>query len=139
MTLKMSFILLLVKVLTTSLTVGTGNSGGIFMPSLFMGAMLGQCYGMITNLVFPKFTAPASAYALVGMAAFFSGAVRAPITAILIIFEMTGNYNLVLPLMLTTVSSSLFSKWLSEDTIYTKKLTRRGIAPKNKHNRHSQN
>jgi CIC family chloride channel protein len=82
-------------------------------------------------MIFPEFTAPASAYALVGMAAFFSGAVRAPITSILIIFEMTGNYHLILPLMLTTVASSLFSKWLSEDTIYTTKLSRKGINLKN--------
>jgi chloride channel protein, CIC family len=131
LTLKMSFILLLIKMLATSLTVGTGNSGGIFAPSLFMGAMLGQCYGTIVNQIFPNITAPASAYALVGMAAFFSGAVRAPITSILIIFEMTGNYNLVLPLMLATVASSLFSKRLGEDTIYTARLTRKGINLKN--------
>jgi CIC family chloride channel protein len=113
--------------LATSITVGSGNSGGIFAPSLFMGVMLGQCYGIMVNYLFPGQVAPAGVYALVGMAAFLSGAVRAPITSILIIFEMTGNYNLVLPLMLTTVSSSLFSKWISKNTIYTEKLARQGI------------
>ena len=96
-----------------------------------MGAMLGQCYGIIVNLIFPNFVSPASAYALVGMAAFFSAAVRAPITSIMIIFEMTGSYHLILPLMLASVASSLSSKWLSEDTIYTAKLTRKGINLKN--------
>lgn len=139
LTFKMAFMLFLLKILATSLTVGSGNSGGIFAPSLFMGAMLGECFGILVNHIFPDFTAPAGAYALVGMAAFFSGVARAPITSILIIFEMTGNYNLVLPLMLTTVSSSLFSKWLSEDTIYTEKLTRRGISIKNIRNANSQN
>ena len=131
---KMALVLFLLKMLATSLTVGSGNSGGIFAPSLFMGAMLGECFGLIANHLFPGSATPAEVYALVGMAAFFSGAVRAPITSILMIFEMTGNYNLVLPLMLTAVSSSLFSKWLSEDTIYTKKLTRQGINLKNNRN-----
>ena len=132
LTLKIAFIMLVLKMLATSITVGTGNSGGIFAPSLFMGAMLGECFGIVVNFLLPDATAPAGVYALVGMAAFLSGAVRAPITAILIIFEMTGNYNLVLPLMLTAVSSSLFSKWLSEDTMYTEKLTRQGIDLKTK-------
>lgn len=136
---KMAMLLFLIKMLATSITVGSGNSGGIFAPSLFMGAMLGECFGIIANQLFPGSVAPAEAYALVGMAAFFSGAVRAPITSILMIFEMTGNYNLVLPLMLTAVSSSLFSKWLSEDTIYTEKLTRQGINLKHKRNIASQN
>ncbi len=130
--LKIAFFMLILKMMATSITVGSGNSGGIFAPSLFMGAMLGECFGIVVNFLLPDATAPAGVYALVGMAAFLSGAVRAPITAILIIFEMTGNYNLVLPLMLTTVSSSLFSKWLSENTMYTEKLTRQGIDLKTK-------
>ena len=134
LTLKIAFFMLALKMLATSITVGSGNSGGIFAPSLFMGAMLGECFGIVVNFLLPGATSPAGVYALVGMAAFLSGAVRAPITSILIIFEMTGNYNLVLPLMLTTVSSSLFSKWLSDDTIYTKKLTRQGINLKSKRN-----
>jgi len=127
MAFRVSIILLLLKMMTTALTVGTGNSGGVFAPSLFMGAMLGQCFGILINLTFPETSSPPGVYAVVGMAAFFSGAVRAPITSILIILEITGNYNLILPLMLTTVSSSLISKWISEDTIYTAKMTRKGI------------
>ena len=125
--LKIAFFLLLLKMLATTITLGSGNSGGIFAPSLFMGAMLGQSFGLLVNHLLPGFTAPAGAYALVGMAAFFSGAARAPITSILILFEMTGNYHIILPLMMTTVVSTMVSKWLSKDTIYTLKLTRKGI------------
>ncbi len=115
------------KMLATVLTLGAGGSGGIFAPSLFMGAMMGSAFGRIVHVVFPTVTAPAGAYALVGMAAFFSGAAQAPVTAILILFEMTGDYRIVLPLMLATVISTLVSRILSRDSIYTLKLTRRGI------------
>jgi CIC family chloride channel protein len=119
--------LFIFKMLATILTLGAGGSGGIFAPSLFMGAMLGSAFGRIVHLMFPTVTAPAGAYALVGMAAFFSGAAHAPVTAILILFEMTGDYRIILPLMLATVISTLVSRILSRDSIYTLKLTRRGI------------
>jgi len=119
--------LFIFKMLATVLTLGAGGSGGIFAPSLFMGAMLGSAFGQIVNHMFPTVTAPAGAYALVGMAAVFSGAAQAPVTAILIIFEMTGDYRIILPLMLATVISTLGSRILSRDSIYTLKLTRRGI------------
>jgi len=115
------------KLLATVLTLGAGGSGGIFAPSLFMGAMMGSVFGLIAHQLFPSITAPAGAYALVGMAAFFSGAAHAPVTAILILFEMTGDYRIILPLMLATVISTLVSRALSRDSIYTLKLTRRGI------------
>jgi CIC family chloride channel protein len=115
------------KMLATVLTLGAGGSGGIFAPSLFMGAMMGDVFGQIAHQMFPAITAPAGAYALVGMAAFFSGAAHAPVTAILILFEMTGDYRIILPLMLATVISTLVSRVLSRDSIYTLKLTRRGI------------
>jgi CIC family chloride channel protein len=119
--------LFLFKMLATVLTLGAGGSGGIFAPSLFMGAMLGTIFGQITHHLFPSVTAPAGAYAMVGMAAFFSGAAHAPVTAILILFEMTGDYRIMLPLMLATVISTLVSRMLSRDSIYTLKLTRRGV------------
>jgi CIC family chloride channel protein len=115
------------KMLATVLTLGAGGSGGIFAPSLFMGAMMGTVFGQIAHQMFPAITAPAGAYALVGMAAFFSGSAHAPVTAILILFEMTGDYRIILPLMLATVISTLVSRVLSRDSIYTLKLTRRGI------------
>lgn len=119
--------LLVFKLLATIVTLGSGGSGGIFAPSLFMGAMLGDAFGKVVNLLFPGFTAPPGAYALVGMSAVFSGAAHAPATAILIMFEMTGDYRIILPLMLATVMSTLISRAISHESIYTLKLTRRGI------------
>ncbi|MFV9674688.1 MAG: chloride channel protein [Anaerolineales bacterium] len=124
---QVTLILFFLKMLATILTLGSGGSGGVFAPSLFMGAMLGVTFGQIVNLIFPSITAPAGAYALVGMAAFFSGAAHAPVTAILIMFEMTGDYKIILPLMLATVVSTLFSRLLNKESIYTLKLSRRGV------------
>jgi CIC family chloride channel protein len=119
--------LFVLKLLATVTTLGSGGSGGIFAPSLFMGAMLGSLFGEAAHHLFPSITAPAGAYAMVGMAAVFSGAAHAPVTAILILFEMTGDYNIILPLMLATVVSTLIARLLSNESIYTLKLTRRGI------------
>lgn len=126
-TIQVTFSLLLLKMLATLLTLGSGGSGGVFAPSLFMGAMLGATFGQVVNMLFPSITAPAGAYALVGMAAFFSGAAHAPVTAILILFEMTGDYHIILPLMLATVVSTIVSRILSKESIYTLKLSRRGV------------
>jgi len=125
--LQMTLGLFLLKILATIITLGSGGSGGVFAPSLFMGAMLGEAFGQIVGQIFPAITAPPGAYALVGMSAFFTGAAHAPVTAILILFEMTGNYQIILPLMLATVTSTLISKALSPESIYTLKLTRRGV------------
>ncbi|MFC1879133.1 chloride channel protein [Chloroflexota bacterium] len=125
--LQMTLGLLLMKFLATIITLGAGGSGGVFAPSLFMGAMLGEVFGQVMNMLFPEITAPPGAYALVGMAAFFSGVAHAPITAILILFEMTNDYAIILPLMLTTVIATLVSRFLSRESIYTLKLTRRGV------------
>jgi CIC family chloride channel protein len=120
-------ILLVAKLVATSITLGSGGSGGVFAPSLFMGAMLGGGFGLVVHGILPSTTASAGAYALVGMAAVFAGAARAPITAILILFEMTDNYLIILPLMLSTVISTLLAEQLSSESIYTLKLVRRGI------------
>ena len=120
-------VLLVGKVVATSLTIGIGGSGGVFAPSLFMGAMLGTAFGDVVHHAFPALTAPAGAYGLVGMGALFAGAARAPITAVLIIFELTGDYSIVLPLMTAIVLATGVSKHISRDTIYSLKLRRRGI------------
>lgn len=125
--LQVAFLLFILKLLATLFTLGSGNSGGIFAPSLFMGSMLGASFGNWATTAFPHITTGAGAYALVGMASFFSGATHAPMTAILILFEMTNNYQLILPLMLASVLSTIISRILSKDSIYTLKLTRRGI------------
>ncbi len=127
MTINMALFLLAGKILATCITLGSGGSGGIFAPSLFMGAMLGGSFGYIMNDIFPGIIGPCGAYALVGMAAFFSGAAHAPVTAIIILFEMTGDYAIILPLMLATVISALISQSISAESIYTLKLTRRGV------------
>jgi len=127
MAIKMALLLLTGKILATCITLGSGGSGGIFAPTLFMGAMIGGAFGHFMGLLFPEITGPCGAYALVGMAAFFGGAAHAPISAIIILFEMTGDYSIILPIMLTTVISTLVSQSISIESIYTLKLTRRGI------------
>ncbi|MFF9819776.1 chloride channel protein [Streptomyces sp. NPDC014006] len=121
-------ILLLVgKMVATSLTIGIGGSGGVFAPSLFIGAMLGAAYGAGVQHLLPGAAGPAGAYALVGMGAVFAGASRAPVTAVVILFELTGQYSIILPLMLAIVLATAISRLLTRDTIYTLKLRRRGI------------
>ncbi|GAB4435082.1 MAG: hypothetical protein Kow0031_16840 [Anaerolineae bacterium] len=115
------------KMLATDFTLGSGNSGGVFAPSLFMGAMLGGAFGSLAAMMMPTPVAPHGAYALVGMAALFAAATHAPITAIIIVFEMSGDYRLILPLMFATVISTIVSERLRKDNIYTLKLVRRGI------------
>ncbi|MFQ5913269.1 MAG: chloride channel protein [Nitrospinota bacterium] len=119
--------LLAAKLVATSLTLGSGGSGGVFAPSLFMGAMLGGAFGLAVHTWFPTITAPPGAYALVGMAALFASAARAPMTSVLILFEMTRDYEIILPLGLAVAISTVIGRLLQTETIYTFKLKRRGI------------
>ncbi|MBI4879570.1 MAG: chloride channel protein [Planctomycetes bacterium] len=119
--------LLCVKLLATSLTIAVGFSGGIFAPSLFLGSMTGGAVGSIAHHFFPSITAVSSAYALVGMGAVVAAATQAPITAILIIFELTSSYQLILPLMASCIIATLVAQSLKPETIYTMKLIRRGV------------
>ncbi len=120
-------VLIFLKMLATCLTLGSGNSGGIFAPSLFMGAVAGGAYGYLVSYLFPGVTATPGAYALVGMAGMVAATTHAPMTAMLIIFEMTTDYRIILPLMLTVVISALVAGKLFEHSIYTIKLAKRGI------------
>ncbi|MEU0436020.1 chloride channel protein [Streptomyces sp. NPDC006290] len=120
-------LLLIGKMLATSLTIGIGGSGGVFAPSLFIGAMLGSVYGAAVHDLLPHTAGAVGAYALVGMGAVFAGASRAPITAVVILFELTGEYSIILPLMLAVVLATVTSRLMSHDTIYTLKLRRRGV------------
>ncbi len=115
------------KIITTSFTLGSGGSGGIFSPSLFIGAMLGSVLGNAFHAILPVAIAPPGVYGLVAMAAVFSAATRAPFTAVLIIFEMTGDSHIILPLMAAVSISTALSSILSRGTIYTTKLLRSGI------------
>ncbi|MDF1499618.1 MAG: chloride channel protein [Anaerolineales bacterium] len=121
-------VLLVLKLIATDLTLGSGGSGGVFAPSLFMGSMLGTAFGLGANILFPEITAPPGAYALVGMAAVFAAGAHAPITAVLILFELTGDYRIILPLMLTVVIATILAQsLLGGESIYTLKLSRRGV------------
>ncbi|MEW5937495.1 MAG: chloride channel protein [Candidatus Thermoplasmatota archaeon] len=125
------FLLLLLlfglKMVATGLTIGSGGSGGIFSPMLFFGAMIGGAYGIAVNWMLPDIASPFGVYALIGMAALFAGASRATLTAIVILFEMTSSYELILPLMFGCVVSDAVCTVLSKETVYTLRLTMRGF------------
>lgn len=124
-----AFLLLLLaaKILATSFTVGSGAAGGIFAPSLFLGSALGASFGHLVHGLFPTWTATHGAYALVAMGALVSATTHAPITAILIIFELTNDYQIIPPLMLACVVSVLLSRLWHRESIYTAQLVRRGV------------
>jgi chloride channel protein, CIC family len=123
------FLLILMagKIVATSLTIGIGGSGGVFAPSLFIGAMGGTAFGILVHDLVPAATAAPGMYGLIGMGAAFAGATRAAITAVIILFELTGEYTIILPLMLAIVAATAVSHALSKETIYTLKLARRGV------------
>jgi CIC family chloride channel protein len=121
------FLLLLcgLKLLATCLTLGSGASGGIFSPSLFMGATLGGAYGVLLERLLPSLPVSPAAFAVVGMAGLVSGVTGAALAAIVMIFEMTLDYSVIVP-MAATVAVSYGVRWLvSEETIYTEKLVAR--------------
>jgi CIC family chloride channel protein len=121
------FVLIFLKPLATTFTLGSGNSGGVFAPSLFTGAMLGGAFGYAARQIFPGLEIEIGAYALVGMAAVFAAAAHAPLTSMLIVFEMSNDYRLILPLMASGMIASSIAHWLQPDSIYTIKLAKRGI------------
>lgn len=123
-----SLLLLLgAKLVATSFTLGSGASGGVFSPSLFLGAMLGAAMGRAVGAAFPTLTAPQGAYALVGMGAVFAAAAQAPMTSVLIIFEMTNDFRIIIPLMLAVGTATVVYQFLTRDSIYMEKLRRRGV------------
>ncbi|RMG62622.1 MAG: CBS domain-containing protein [Calditrichaeota bacterium] len=126
MALTTMVLLIFAKIIATSLSLGSGGSGGVFAPSLFIGTMVGGALGSVVHQIFPQFAGP-GAYALVGMGALVAGSTHAPITAILIIFEMTNDYKIILPLMFACVIATLVATRLEQASIYTMKLIRRGI------------
>ena len=121
-------VLLVLKLIVTCFTLGSGNSGGVFAPTLFMGAVLGGIVGTIAHNLWPTLVVHPGAYAIVGMAAVFAGAARGPITAVLIVFEMSNDYRLILPLMLATVISTFLAENVFKESIYTLKLKLKGIS-----------
>ncbi|WP_319450588.1 chloride channel protein [Mycobacterium sp. RTGN8] len=123
----MLLLLMIGKMFATSLTIGIGGSGGVFAPTLFIGAMAGTAFGTIAHGLFPAVTESAGAYGLIGMGAALGGATGAPITAVIILFELTGEYSIILPLMVAVVMAAGTGHLLSHSTIYTAKLWRRGV------------
>ena len=120
-------LLLVAKFVSVCLTLGTGGSGGVFAPSLVMGAMAGGMIGALANTMFPGAVGPVGAYALVGMGAMVAATTHAPLTAIIILFELTGDYAIILPLMIACILATLLSSRLQPESIYTMKLARRGV------------
>jgi CIC family chloride channel protein len=123
--LPLMLLLFLLKVVATALTLGSGGSGGIFSPSLFLGATFGGAYGVVLRHLFPALGISPPAFAVVGMAGVVGSATGAAITAIVMIFEMTLDYNVILPMTATVALSYGMRKFLCKDSIYTLKLTRR--------------
>jgi chloride channel protein, CIC family len=120
-------ILMAGKMLAASLTIGIGGSGGVFAPSLFTGAMAGTAFGVITGHLFGPAAGPPAIYGIIAMGAVFAAAAQAPLTSIASVAEMTGNYGLILPVMLAVGVAAGLARRLSYGTVYTRKLLRRGI------------
>ncbi|MEP7290899.1 MAG: chloride channel protein [Chloroflexota bacterium] len=115
------------KLLMTTVSMAGGFVGGIFAPTLFVGTMLGAAFGQIVNMIFPTGTSDPQAFAIVGMAAVMAGVVRAPITAILLVFELTNDYRLILPIMLAAVVCVFLAERFEPDGVYALGLKRQGI------------
>lgn len=118
--------LMVVKAAATAITVGSGGAGGVFTPSLFVGAALGGALGATVHQLFPGVTDDYRGYALVGMGCLVAGTTRAPIMAVMVMFEMTLDYEIVLPLMLGCITSSLVARTVYAQSIYTEELAERG-------------
>ncbi|MGP8173161.1 MAG: chloride channel protein [Terracidiphilus sp.] len=118
MALKLMLLLVVLKLFGVTVSYASGNAGGIFGPSLFLGAMLGGAIGTVAHGLLPGYTATPGAYALVGMGALFAGIVRAPMTSVLMIFEMTRDYAVIVPLMIANLTSFFISSRFQKQPIY---------------------
>lgn len=121
------FTLIFLKIIATSITLGSGGSGGVFAPALFIGAMIGGSFGAVVHKLLPNMTADPGAYATVGIGAFLAASTHAPMTAIFLLFEMTDNYVIIVPIMLTSIIGVIVGKWFDEDSIDTVDFSREGI------------
>jgi chloride channel protein, CIC family len=118
MVFKLMVLLLVLKLVGTAISYASGNAGGIFGPSLFMGAMLGGAIGSAAHHIFPAYVATPGAYALVGMGTAFAGVVRAPMTSVVMIFEITRDYAVIVPLMISNLLSYFIASRIQKDPIY---------------------
>lgn len=119
--------LIFLKIAATAITLGSGGSGGVFAPALFIGAMSGGSFGWLVHTLFPSATAPPGAYAAVGIGAFLAASTHAPLTAIFLLFEMTGDSSIIIPIMLSSIIGTVVSARLSHDSIDTVDFSREGI------------
>jgi CIC family chloride channel protein len=127
MALKLMALLVVLKLVAVAVSYASGNAGGIFGPALFIGAMLGGSVGTIAHKLLPAYTATAGAYALVGMGTAFAGIVRAPMTSVLMIFEMTQDYSVIVPLMISNLVSLFIASRLQPEPIYDALAIQDGI------------
>ena len=118
MALKMMLVLLVLKLIATSTSYSSGNAGGIFGPALFIGAMLGGAVGQVAHTLMPDHTGNAGAYALVGIGAAFAGIIRTPMTSVIMIFEVTRDYTIIVPLMIANMCSYVLAQKLHRLPIY---------------------
>jgi CIC family chloride channel protein len=127
-------ILFFAKLLATSVSLAAGASGGVFSPSLFLGATLGGCFGVVLSSIWPHLGFVPMQFAIIGMAAIVGGGTGAAMTAILMIFEMTGDYTTIVPVIIAVASAIGMRRLIIADNIYTMKLTRRGQhIPRDRH------
>jgi CIC family chloride channel protein len=127
MAFRLMLLLLVLKLITVTTSYASGNAGGIFGPALFLGAMVGGSVGTVAHHFFPAYTATPGAYALVGMGAVFAGVVRAPMTSVLMIFEMTQDYAVIVPLMIANLVSLFVASRLQHEPIYEALAVQDGI------------
>jgi CIC family chloride channel protein len=127
MAFNLMLLLVALKLFAVTASYASGNAGGIFGPSLFIGAMLGGSVGTLAHHLFPTYTATPGAYALVGMGAVFAGIVRAPMTSVLMIFEMTQDYAVIVPLMIANLVSLFIASRLQQEPIYEALAVQDGI------------
>jgi CIC family chloride channel protein len=126
-TLRAVALLAIMKIIATALSYSSGNAGGIFGPSLFIGAMMGGSVGAVAHAWFPHQTAGPGAYALIGMGTAFAGIVRTPLTSVIMVFEMTRDYSIIVPLMISNLISFLVSYQLQREPIYEALAHQEGV------------
>lgn len=123
----MMFILVFLKIVATAITLGSGGAGGVFAPALFIGAMAGGSFGGIVNILLPGFTSAPGAYATIGIGAFLAASTHAPMTAIFLLFELTGNYQVIIPIMISAIIGTVVAKKFKRESIDTVDFARDGI------------
>jgi len=126
LTIKFMLIAALLKIFATSFTISSGGSGGVFAPSLFIGGMLGGAFGQLAELLFPNLISSPTAFVLVGMGTFFAGAAKVPISSMIMVSEMTGGYQLLVPMMLSSATAYVVSP---RTTLYEKQVNRMADSP----------